>query len=126
MPSNRPLSLWFVPWVFGIQKPSSPPLWFGIWLKTRKSRLTRAGPHGRVAYPVARVRQNAPYHLVEFQASHTARVARPCVTSICPCLLSAKLARPSHSFTRPCVLSGQAVFALAQSHTARNMSCTAV
>ncbi|CAL1357792.1 unnamed protein product [Linum trigynum] len=34
------------------------------WVKTRKSRITRAGPHGRVAYPVARVSENAAFHLV--------------------------------------------------------------
>ncbi|CAL1403202.1 unnamed protein product [Linum trigynum] len=42
------------------------PLAARNWVKTRKSRLTRAGPHGRVAYPVARVSQNDAFHLVQF------------------------------------------------------------
>ncbi|CAL1381432.1 unnamed protein product [Linum trigynum] len=45
-------------------KSPIPSLAARNWVKTRKSRLTRARPHGRVAYPVARVSQNAALHLV--------------------------------------------------------------
>ncbi|CAL1411056.1 unnamed protein product [Linum trigynum] len=46
------------------QKPESPRLVAENMLKSRKSRLTRPGWHGRVAYPVARVSQNAAFQLV--------------------------------------------------------------
>ncbi|CAL1378310.1 unnamed protein product [Linum trigynum] len=83
-------------------KPESPRIVAEILLKRRKSRLTRLGWHGRAAHPVARVSQNAAYHLVEFQALCTARMARPCELPFLP------------------------VFALAECGTANPATCTAV
>ncbi|CAL1370354.1 unnamed protein product [Linum trigynum] len=89
---NRSLSL----------KPESSRIVAEILLKRRKSRLTRPGWHGRAAHPVARVSQNTAYHLVEFQALCTARVARPCGHPLSP------------------------VVALAECGTANPATCTAV
>ncbi|CAL1411254.1 unnamed protein product [Linum trigynum] len=84
------------------QKLEPPRIVAEILLKRRKSRLTRPGWHGRAAHPVARVSQNAAYHLVEFQALCTARMARPCELPFLP------------------------VFALAECGTANPVTCTAM
>ncbi|CAL1361323.1 unnamed protein product [Linum trigynum] len=100
-------------------KPESHRIVAEILLKRRKSRLTRPGWHGRAAHPVARVSQNASFHLVRIPgtlhcqngtAVWTSPLSRVCSRRmwhgqpghlhgrvdplLCPCVLSVKLARP--------------------------------